>query len=261
MAASLRALERAHDARLGVHLWEPATGRQVAYRDGERFPMCSTVKTLAVGAVLRDGHPLARRVRYTAHDVAAAGYAPVTGQPAHLRRGMTLAGLCAASLTRSDNAAANLLLRTLGGPAAVTRFCRTLGDPATRLDRWEPDLNSAEPGRAADTSTPRALARDYARLLLGDALLPRHRALLNHWLLASTTGAHRLRAGLPRGWRVADKTGTGGYGTTNDVAVVRPPGRPPTVVAVLATKHDAAAPPDERLLADVAALLFLNRTL
>ncbi|MFC9329727.1 class A beta-lactamase [Kitasatospora sp. NPDC057015] len=259
LTGRLRALEQAHSARLGVFARDTVTGRTVLYRAEERFPMCSTFKTIAVAAVLRDldreGEFLAGRLRYTERDVARSGYAPITGLPGNLAGGMTVAALCAAAVEHSDNTAANLLLRELGGPAAVTRFCRSLGDGVTRLDRWEPALNSAEPGRGTDTSSPRAIGLTYARLAVGDALEARDRELLTGWLLACTTGGHRLRAGLPAGWTVADKTGTGGYGTTNDVGIVRPPGRGPIVMAVLATKRDAAAPADEPLLAETAALL------
>ncbi|GJF30527.1 beta-lactamase [Kitasatospora sp. NE20-6] len=259
VAGRLRGLERAHSARLGIFACDTVTGRTVTYRADELFPMCSTVKTIAVAAVLRDldrdGEFLAERIRYTEQDVTESGYAPVTGLPANLAAGMTVAGLCAAAIDHSDNTAANLLLRGLGGPGAVTRFCRSVGDGVTRLDRWEPELNSAEPGRVTDTSSPRAIARTYARLVLGNALDPRDRERLTGWLLASTTSGNRFRAGLPVQWTVADKTGTGSYGTTNDVGVTWPPGRGPIVMAVLSTRRDAAAPADEPLVAAAAALL------
>ncbi|MET9612085.1 class A beta-lactamase [Kitasatospora indigofera] len=258
-AARLRALEQAHSARLGVFAWDTVTGRTVLHRADEVFPMCSTFKTIAVAAVLRDldrdGEFLAHRIRYTEQDVAASGYAPVTGLPGNLADGMTVAGLCAAAVDHSDNTAANLLLRELGGPGAVTRFCRSVGDEVTRLDRWEPELNSAEPGRVTDTSSPRALGRTYARLTLGGALRPRDAKLLTGWLLGNTTGANRLRAGLPEGWTVADKTGTGAYGSTNDVGITWPPGRGPVVMAVLSAKDGSTAPADEPLVAGAAAVL------
>ncbi|MFI9787859.1 class A beta-lactamase [Kitasatospora sp. NPDC051984] len=256
----LRTLEREHGARLGVFGYDTGSGAAIRYRADELFPMCSTFKTLAVGAVLRSGHDLGQRVRYTRDDVTEAGYAPVTGRPENLATGLTVAELCAAAIEFSDNAAANLLLRLLGGPSAVTRFCRSLGDRVTRLDRWEPALNSAEPGRTTDTSSPHALIRSYARLTLGDALDPADRELLTGWLLANTTGANRLRAGLPPTWTLADKTGTGSYGTANDIGLARPPGRAPILLAVLTTKADTpdgtpTATPDEPLIAATAALL------
>ncbi|MEV6975965.1 class A beta-lactamase [Kitasatospora sp. NPDC093806] len=271
VTARLRALERAHAARLGVAAHDTVTGRTVLYRADEPFPMCSTFKTFAVAAVLRDldrddnqdthqdAHQetdfLAKRLRYTEQDVTESGYAPITGLPANLAGGLTVEELCAAAIEYSDNAAANLLLREIGGPTAVTRFCRSLGDRVTRLDHWEPALNSAEPDRESDTSSPRALARGYARLIVGDALDTADRRRLTGWLLRNTTGGHRLRAGLPDGWTVAEKTGTGRYGTTNDVGVAWPPGHGPIAMAVLSTKSDPAAPADEPLLAEAAAIL------
>ncbi|MET7301777.1 class A beta-lactamase [Embleya sp. NPDC005575] len=262
----LRRLEEQHGARLGVFAFDPATGRHVGHREEERFPICSVFKTVLVAAVLRDldrdGEFLAERIHYTEQDVTRSGYAPITGRPENRAHGMTVADLCAAAITHSDNTAANLLLRALGGrageaagPHAVTHFCRSVCDPVTRLDRPEPDLNSAEPGRDTDITSPRAVARTYARLALGTALAPADRTRLGGWLLANTTGDKRIRAGLPPDWSVADKTGTGGYGTTNDVAIARPPGRGPLVLAVLSTKPDAHAPADEPLLAEAAALV------
>lgn len=259
IAHRLRGLERRHSARLGVYAHDTGTGRTVRYRAGERFPVCSVFKTPAVAAVLRDldrdGEFLAKRIRYTENDVKDSGYAPITGKPESLAAGMTVAELCAASISYSDNAAANLLLRESGGPTAVTRFCRSIGDGTTRLDRWEPELNSAEPWRVTDTTAPGAIARTYARLALGTALAAEDRERLTGWLLANTTGDARLRAGLPSGWTVADKTGSGAYGTGHDVGIVRPPGRSPIVVAVLSTKREPDASADEPLIAKTAALL------
>ncbi|WP_442813572.1 class A beta-lactamase [Streptomyces sp. NBC_01244] len=259
VAHALADLEREHSARLGVYAHDTATGRTVRYRAQERFPLCSVFKTLAVAAVLRDldrdGEFLAKRVRYTAQEAAASGYAPVTGRPENLARGMTVAELSDAAIRFSDNAAANLLLRELGGPTAVTRFARSTGDAATRLDRWEPELNSAEPGRVTDTTTPYAIGRTYERLVLGSALAPADRRRLTGWLLGNTTSSERLRAGLPAGWAVADKTGGGEYGTNNDVGIAWPPGRPPLVIAVLTTKPHPDAPADNPLIARTAALL------
>ncbi len=256
---ALADLEREHGARLGVFARNMVTGRSVAYRADELFPICSVHKTITAAAVLRDldrdGEFLAKRIRYTEQDVTAAGYAPITGTPEHLANGMTVAELCAAAVEYSDNAADNLLLRELGGPTAITRFCRSVGDGVTRLDRWEPELNSAEPGRVTDTTSPAAIGGSHLKLVLGDALAPQDRQQLTAWLLANTTGAARFRAGLPTDWALADKTGTGDHGTTNDVGIAWTPNRTPVVLAVLSTKRDAGASADEPLVARTAALL------
>jgi beta-lactamase class A len=254
---ALTALEREHGARIGAFGYDTATGRAFAHRADERFPMCSLFKTLASAAVLRDldhdGSFLARRIRYTQADVERSGHAPVTRD--HVATGMTVAELCEVSLTHSDNTAANLLLHELGGPRAVTAFARSLGDLTTRLDRWEPELNSAEPDRVGDTTTPRAIAHTYARLVLGNALDPRDRALLTGWLLANTTSGDRFRKGLPPHWRIGDKTGGGSYGTNNDAGIAWPPQRAPLVLAVMTTKPARDAPADNELVALTASVL------
>ncbi|MFF7981337.1 class A beta-lactamase [Streptomyces sp. NPDC007901] len=257
----LRALERDHRARLGVFARDTGSGARVRYRAGELFPMCSVFKTLAVAAVLRDLDEavLAEVVHYDESDVERSGGAPVTGKPENLASGMTVAELCGAAISYSDNTAANLLLEQLGGPVAVTRLSRSIGDKVTRLDRWEPELNSAEPGRVTDTTSPLAIGTSYARLVLGGALDDADRRRLSGWLRANTTGGERIRAGLPGDWTVGDKTGTGGYGTANDVAIAWPPGRAPVVVAVLSTHADATAESDSSLVraaAEVVADVF-----
>ncbi|MER5439208.1 class A beta-lactamase [Streptomyces sp. NPDC002790] len=253
------ALERRHGARLGVFAHDIGTGRTIRHRADQRFPMCSTFKTLAVAAVLRDldkdGEFLARRVHYTQADIDRAGGAPVTGKPENLAHGMTVSELCGAAISYSDNTAANLLMKYLGGPTAVTRFARSTGDRTTRLDRWEPELNSAEPGRVTDTSTPRAIGTTYARLVLGDALAPADRDRLTRWLLANTTSGERFRAALPADWVLGDKTGTGSYGTANDVGIAWTPDGAPVILSVLSTKPDEDAEGDSPLVKRAAELI------
>ncbi|WP_282692357.1 class A beta-lactamase [Streptomyces sp. CC208A] len=259
VTARLRALEERYGARLGVYAHDVRTGRTIAHRERERFPMCSVFKTLAVAAVLRDldhdGTFLARRIRYTATDVERSGYSPRTELAENLAHGMTVAELCDAAIRFSDNTAANLLLRELGGPTAVTRFARSTGDPVTRLDRWEPELNSAEPWRTTDTTTPRAIARTYGRLVLGRVLEPADRALLTDWLLRNTTSDTRFRKGLPPEWTVADKTGGGAHGTNNDVGVTWPPDGGPILLAVLTTRPDPEAEGLPELVAAAAEIV------
>ncbi|MEU6302018.1 class A beta-lactamase [Streptomyces chartreusis] len=253
----LRELERQHGARLGVFAYNVRTRRTVTHRADELFPMCSVFKTLASAAVLRDldrdGEFLGRRIHYTEADLPESG-SDKTRE--HLAEGMTVAELCEVAITYSDNGAGNLLLRELGGPTAITRFARSLGDPVTRLDRWETELNSAEPWRVTDTTSPRAIGRTYGRLVLDDDALNRpDRRLLTHWLLSNTTSGKRFRAGLPQTWTVADKTGSGSYGTTNNVGVARTPDGTPVVLSVLSTKAAQDAAWDDALVAETAALL------
>ncbi|WP_299528103.1 class A beta-lactamase [uncultured Streptomyces sp.] len=255
-AAALRRLEREHGARVGAYARNLTTGRTVAHRAGELFPLLSTFKALAAAAVLRDldrdGETLERRIHYTEADLIDGS--DVTR--AHLATGMTVSELCDAAVCDSDNAAGNLLLRELGGPSAVTRFCRSLGDPVTRLDRWEPELNSAEPWQRRDTTTPYALAHDLARLVVGNALEPRDRARLTHWMLNCRTSGTRFRTGLPADWTIADKTGSGfAYGACHDAGIAWTPAGDPVALAVLTVKPDAGAEGDHPLIAKTAAVL------
>ncbi|MFG2828902.1 class A beta-lactamase [Streptomyces sp. NPDC048434] len=253
--AALRRLEHEHRARVGAFAHNTATGATVAYRAHTRVPLCSVFKTLAVAAVLRDldrnGETLARRIHYTDADLVENS--PVTEK--HVATGMTIAELCAAALQRSDNTAGNLLLRELGGPTAVTGFARSLGDRTTRLDRWETELNSAEPWRRTDTTSPAAIGHTYTRLLVGDALTPTDRGRLTAWMTTNETNTERFRAALPKDWAIADKTGSGSYGTGNDVGVAWTPDGTPIVLAVLTGKAEQAAAYDNPLIVDVTRVL------
>jgi beta-lactamase class A len=241
LGRELARLEGELEGRLGVAILDTATGERASHRGEERFPMCSTFKALACGAVLQRvdaGHEdLHRRIRFEAEDVVT--YSPVT--KAHAGgEGMTLAEICEAGLTQSDNTAANLILASLGGPAQVTAFARRIGDGVTRLDRTETSLNEATPGDPRDTTTPDAMAADLKALLLGDVLSQPSREQLTAWLLANRTGDAKLRAGVPKDWRVGDKTGGGGFGTTNDIAILWPPGRKPLIACVYITQTKAS---------------------
>ncbi|MGA0611263.1 class A beta-lactamase [Caldimonas sp. KR1-144] len=247
------AIERRAEARLGVAVLDTATGALDGHRLDERFAMCSTFKWLAAALVLRrvdqGQERLDRRVRVQRSDLLS--YSPVTEKRVG-GAGMTVAELCEAAVAASDNAAANLLLASFGGPAALTRFARTLGDDKTRLDRIEPALNESRPGDERDTTTPRAMAHSLRTAALGDALSGASRAQLVRWLQATVTGTERLRAGLPDDWRIGHKTGTGERGSTNDVAVLWPPRRAPIVVAAYLTDSEAPFARREAALAAVA---------
>ncbi|MET8173829.1 class A beta-lactamase [Streptomyces clavifer] len=249
-ARAFRELEREFDARLGVYAVDTGSGLSVTHRSDERFAYASTCKALLAGALL-DAHPLRRldrRVRYGPGDLVANS--PVTEE--HVRSGLSLRALCEAAIRFSDNTAANLLFRELGGPGGLQDALVALGDRTTRCDRYETDLSEAAPGDPRDTSTPRALAADLRAYAHGDVLAPDARALLTDWLRRNTTGDTLIRAGTPDGWVVGDKTGTGGYGTRNDIAVVWPPGSAPITIAVLSRRAAHGAKPQDALVARAA---------
>jgi beta-lactamase class A len=242
------ALERKHRSRLGVYALATGTGATVAYRADQRFAFCSTFKTLAAAAVLHR-NPLShldKRIAFTRADVDSIS--PITEK--HIASGMTVRQLCDAAIRYSDGTAGNLLMRDIGGPARLTAYLRELGDTVSRMDDYEPELNRMRPKDPRDTTTPRAIAADYQKLVLGDALTADKRALLEDWLSRTLTGAKRIRAGLPKGWLVADKTGTGDYGRTNDIAIVWPPHTAPLVVAIMSDRSGYSAPAEDALVAE-----------
>ena len=251
----LEALERRHGGRLGVAILDTGSGRQWGHRADERFLMCSTFKLLAVAAVLarvdRGTEHLDRRIVFD--ESALLAYAPVTrkhaGQP-----GMTIAALCEAAITVSDNTAANLLLSSVGGPGAVTSYVRGLGDSITRLDRIEPELNIGSPGDVRDTTTPHAMVSTMQKLLMGSVLSAESRSQLLGWLRACSTGAEKLRAGLPADWQAGDKTGSGSHGETNDVAIIWPPQRKPLLVTSYLAASTGNASQRNAVLAAVGRL-------
>ena len=249
--AAFADLERRAGGRLGVAAWRRGGAQVIAWRGDERFPFCSTAKVMVVGTVLTQAARmqgfLEQRVRYKKTDLVS--WSPVTER--HVDDGMTVADLCAAALQVSDNTACNLLLDRIGGPAAVTAFARRIGDTAFRLDRRETELNSAVPGDPRDTTTPQAMAKSLEALLLDEALAPDARRRLLDWMLANTTGKERIQAGFPSDCRVADKTGTGAHGTTNDVGIVFPPQGQPVIVAVYYTGSNS----DSKVVADAAAIV------
>ena len=243
-AAGIAEIERDLQGRIGVAILDTANNRSITYRATDRFPMCSTFKLLAVAAVLsrvdKKDEQLDRSIPYGPDDLL--DWAPVTKE--HVQQGnMTVDALCAAAIDYSDNTAANLLLQTIGGPHGFTEFVRSLGDPITRLDRNEPDLNTAIKGDERDTTTPAAMLNDVKLLLLGETLSAASRQQLEAWLIKNTTGDKRLRAGLPSTWQVGDKTGTGDNGARGDIAIVRPPNRAPILVFVYTV--ESAAPSDK----------------
>ena len=240
------AIERRIGGRVGVAAWNTGADQWLGYRRNERFAMCSTFKWLLAAQMLKMAD-LSQRVLFGDSDLLE--YAPVTRAritdgPIGRMGAMTIEELCEAMVVVSDNTAANLLLQGAMGPQGFTSFLRANGDGVTRLDRMEPELNNVPPGDERDTTTPDVMARNLQTFLATDEVLnAAARERLIGWMIASTTGRERLRAGLPSDWRVGDKTGTS-PSATNDVAIAWPPGRAPIVIACYLV--ESAAPQAER---------------
>ena len=254
------ALEHRFDAFAGVFAADLNSGRTVAYRADDPFAMCSTFKVYAAARVLQKAQRgelnLTDEVTIDASEILPNS--PVT--QTRVGANMSIGELCQAALQRSDNAAGNWLLRIIGGPSRITDFARTIGDDATRLDRWEVELNSAIPGDLRDTSTPHALGAGFANLLTGDALGLPQRDQLETWMRANVTSS--MRAGLPQGWTTADKTGGGDYASTDDVGIAYGPDGQRLLLAFMTrTRTDRADAETLRpMIAELAALLVPHLT-
>jgi beta-lactamase class A len=248
--------------RLGFCLLDTANGEIMGNRVDERFAMCSTFKLPLAAAILQETDrgklKLDQWVSYSQADMVA--FAPVTGKNLE-KGGMTVLALAEAAQKFSDNPAANLLMKLIGGPVGLTAILRGWGDDITRLDRTEPEMNRVLPGDARDTTTPRAMAKTMQHFLLGDVLSPASRALLISWMIATETGAKRIRAGLPGDWRAGDKTGTanGSHVSNkyNDVAITWPPGKAPFIITSYydtATRTEDMRDEDQAVLAEVGRI-------
>ncbi len=235
-AGRLRATESAVDGRFGAFVLDTGSGRSFGWRADERFCHCSTFKLSLAAFALQEsdaGHlDLSEQLSFSRSDIVA--YSPVVEN--NLARGrLPILALAEAIQVTSDNAAANILMRRLGCPRALTGFWRGIGDTRSRLDGYEPDINVIPPGGEENSTTPRAMAETVRRIVLGDVLSRSSRARLRGWMAATRSGLHRIRAGVPAGWQCLDKTGTGMRpligNKTNDLAVLFPPdGGSPLIV-------------------------------
>ena len=252
----VQAVEERLGARVGVYVYDEASGEDWGYHADDRFPLNSSFKTLACAALLArveaGGAQLDRIVRFDESDLVT--YSPVTERLTGAG-GMTLGAACDATMTVSDNTAANLVLEAIGGPAGMTAFVRSIGDDVTRLDRWETELNEGRPGDPRDTTTPRAIVTTLRKLVLGSVLTPESRGRLTEWMLGNKVGEDLFRAGVPHDWKVGDRSGAGGYGSRSVTAVLWPPGRAPVVAAAYVTETEASFAARNRAIAQIGVAI------
>ena len=251
---SFAKLEKEYNAKLGIYALDTGTNQTVAYHANDRFAFASTSKSLAAGALLRQNsiEALDERITYKREDLS--NYNPITEK--HLDTGMTLKELADASVRYSDSTAHNLILKKLGGPSAFEKILREIGDTVTNSERFEPELNEVNPGETHDTSTPEAIAKTLQSFTLGTVLPSEKRELLVDWMKRNTTGDKLIRAGVPKGWEVADKTGAGSYGTRNDIAIIWPPNKKPIVLAILSNHDKEDAEYDDKLIAEATKIVL-----
>lgn len=252
----LMALEISTHGRLGISATDTTTGMKIQHHAQERFPMCSTVKLMVAAAILKQSMTnhdlLQKKIYYKKTDISA--YSPITKN--HIYDGMTVAELCAAAIQYSDNTAFKLLVKLLGGVNVVNDFAKYIGDKSFRLDRGEPELNTALPNDPRDTTTPESMEITLQKLVLGNALGLPQQAQLQTWLLGNTTGNYRMRAALPKDWIVGDKTGTGDYGVTNDIGVIWPKSCEPVTATVYFRENQQKAKKRDDVIAEATKLLM-----
>ncbi|MFK4413193.1 MULTISPECIES: class A beta-lactamase [Bacillus] len=247
-------LEKEYDAKLGIYALDTGTNQTVTYRSDERFAYASTHKVLAVGALLQKKsiEDLDQKIKYTSKDLV--NYNPITEK--YVDTGMTLKELADASIRYSDNTAQNLILKQLGGPSEFKKSLREIGDTVTNPERFEPEVNEVQPGDTRDTSTPKALATSLQAYALGDILSIEKRNFLIDLMKRNTTGDNLIRAGVPGEWEVADKTGSGSYGTRNDIAIIWPPNKKPIILAILSNHAKEDAKYDDKLIANATKIVL-----
>ena len=253
---TIQTIENRLGGRAGVAIYDTGSERHWKHRADERFPLSSTFKPFACAAVLsriENGLERQHRVVEIAEEDLVT-YSPDTETRVNTV-GMTIAELCEATITMSDNTAGNLILGNLGGPGAVTNHMRTIGDDTTRLDRWETDLNEGTPGDKRDTTTPRAAATSLSRLLLGQTLSEGSREQLTTWMENDKVADTLLRAALPETWRIADKSCAGGHGARSIIAIMWPPADAPIIAAIYLTESDASFAERNKAIAEIGVAI------
>lgn len=254
--SKVQEVENRLSARVGVSVIDTGSGKVWSYKGDQRFPTNSTFKAFLCAAFLDAGDAGRtdpdRAVTIRQKDLVT--YSPVTEKRVG-GKSFTVRELCEVTVTTSDNAAANLVMQDIGGPEALNGFLRRIGDEKTRADRWEPESNTGYPGDDRDTTTPDAAAETLKKLVLGTALTSQSRDQLTEWLIGNKVGNSTLRAGLPEGWKIADKTGAGGNGSRNNIAVIWPEDREPVVIAIYITQTEAPFKARNRAIAEIGAAL------
>lgn len=241
------------DTRLGVYAIDTGTGEEIAYNADDRFAYASTFKPFVCGAVMEDRtvDEMDEVVHFEESDLVP--HSPITEE--HVDSGITLMESCDATIRFSDNTAANLLFRELGGPEGLQDALRASGDEVTQVDRIEVELNEAVPGDGRDTTTPAQFAANLDEYVFGDTLEPEKQELLEQMLRENTTGDDLIRAGVPEDWEVGDKTGGGGYGTRNDIGILWPPEGEPILLAVMSTREVEDAEYDDAVVAEATEVV------
>ncbi|PTO97118.1 class A beta-lactamase [Vibrio sp. 10N.286.48.B8] len=253
---SIEQIESRVSGRIGIAVYDSATKQTWSYKGDERFPMMSTFKTLACANLLYDheneGLDLESKVGVNSDELIA--WSPVT--KAFVGKEISLRGACAATMAMSDNTAANIVLASIGGPNGLTEFLRSTGDRKTRLDHIEPDLNHARPGDERDTTTQKTMVKTLNKLLYGSALSEESKAQLKTWMIDNKVSDGMIRSILPDGWKVADRSGAGAYGSRAITAIVWSENRAPLIISISLTETELTIPERDTVINEIGELIF-----
>ncbi|WP_261886321.1 class A beta-lactamase [Vibrio pomeroyi] len=255
-AKSIAQIESRVSERIGVAVYDSATEQTWSYKGDERFPMMSTFKTLACANLLYDheneGLDLESNVGVKSDELIA--WSPVT--KAFVGKEISLRDACAATMEMSDNTAANIVLGSIGGPNGLTEFLRSMGDSKTRLDHIEPDLNHARPGDERDTTTPKTMVKTLNELVYGNVLSEESRVQLNNWMMDNKVSDGMIRSILPDGWKIADRSGAGAYGSRAITAIVWSETRAPLIISISLTETELTIPERDAVINEIGELIF-----
>lgn len=250
---ALTQLEKQFNGTIGVYAIDTNSGKTIAYRANTLFPIQSTFKLIGVAALLKQNKILLNKKIHYSKKELVAWWSPVTSQ--YVNQGMTLQSLAAATISYSDDSAINFIMKDLGGPRAVTAFAHQIGNKSFNVKHYEPNLNS-NPQKAIDISTPKDMALSVEKIMLGNILTPFNKKMLIQWMKDNTTGYHRMRAGVPLAWSVADKTGSGSYGIANDIGMVWSPACKPIVLAIYTVRNEKSAKWRDDIVAQTTKIIF-----
>lgn len=251
----LEILEKSFNGKIGIYAIDTNNSQVISYRADERFPIQSTMKLIGVGALLKQSENnkslLKKKITYTNQDLTS--WHPVSGK--YIATGMTLGALAEAAITYSDNPAMNLITKKFGGPKFATDFAHSIGNKTFNICHYEGNLNS-NPNSYEDTSTPKDMALSLQKLTIGNVLPQPQRIQLITWMRNNTVGYKRIRAGVPMGWVVADKTGSGDYGIANDIGIMWSPLCKPVVLSIYTIRNTKDAKRREDIIAATTNIIF-----
>lgn len=253
---SISAIEQASSGRIGVAVLDTQNKQTWSYNGDSRFPMMSTFKTLACAKMLRasakgelDSHAT---TLINADELIP--WSPVT--ETLVNNTITVEKACEATMLTSDNTAANIVLKHIGGPQGVTLFLRNLGDNVSQLDRIEPALNEAKVGDLRDTTTPKAMVSTLNTLLLGELLSDTDKAQLKTWMQDNKVSDPLLRSVLPQGWSIADRSGAGGNGSRGITAMIWRADRQPIMISIYLTETELSMAERNKVIVEVGKRIF-----